>query len=96
MARLIWSPRAADDLEDLVEFIAKDSDTYARSFARRILAAAKAIPRHPLIGRIVPEMENPKIRERIVGNYRLVYRVTADTLEIVTILHGARRLPTDI
>ncbi len=43
MAQLRWSPRAAQDLEDICGYIARDSETYARLFAPRIIAGA-AIP----------------------------------------------------
>jgi plasmid stabilization system protein ParE len=36
----------------------------------------------------------PTIHEVIQGNYRIVYRVTTDRLEILAIVHGARELPT--
>jgi plasmid stabilization system protein ParE len=42
----------------------------------------------------VPELARPTIREVIQGNYRIVYRVTTDRLEILAIVHGARDFPT--
>ncbi|GAG86026.1 unnamed protein product [marine sediment metagenome] len=37
-------------------------------------------------------METPELRERILGNYRIIYRLKKDAVEIVTIIHGARLL----
>ena len=41
-------------------------------------------------GRIVPELEDPSIREVFIGNYRLLYEVAPAEVSILAILHGAR------
>ncbi len=92
MARLIWSPRAADDLESICEYIAKDSPQYAKTVAALIVNTLEGIPQFPKAGRVVPEIQDRDVRERIVGNFRVVYRIREDTVEVVTIIHGARLL----
>jgi toxin ParE1/3/4 len=90
--RLIWSPRAASQLEGICEYIARDSRQYAAIFAQQVLQLVRALPSFPKAGRIVPEYNNPQLREKIHGNYRLVYRVKeqASLIEIVAICHSAR------
>jgi plasmid stabilization system protein ParE len=44
MARLIWSPRAVADLEDICDDIARSSDRYARVFAEQVVALIESIP----------------------------------------------------
>ena len=45
----------------------------------------------PRCGRIVPELDDPRFREVIYGNYRIVYRIIgADDIEILAVIHGAR------
>jgi plasmid stabilization system protein ParE len=92
MARLIWSPQSAEDLDEICKFIAKDSEEYARMVARRIYAAARSAADFPQGGRVVPDFENPNLREKIVGNYRVVYRIHPGAVEIATVIHGARLL----
>jgi plasmid stabilization system protein ParE len=92
MDRLIWSPQAASDLQGICEFIGRDSPVYARLQAQRILSVVESLPRFPRSGRMVPEIDDPLLRERIVGPYRVIYRLKTDAIEIVTVLHGARRL----
>lgn len=41
-------------------------------------------------GRVVPELNNPSIRETFVFRYRLMYRVDDTTVVVVAFLHGAR------
>jgi plasmid stabilization system protein ParE len=42
------------------------------------------------MGRVVPELEDQKIRERLVYSYRVVYQVQATRILIVAVIHGAR------
>ena len=46
----------------------------------------------PEAGRIIPEYNDSKLRERICGNYRIVYRLKNDTVEIAAVCHGSRLL----
>jgi len=92
MAEVRWTPQAADDLEALTEFIAKDSSHYASLFAINVFKAVERLVRFPESGRIVPEKNDPKVREVILGNYRIVYRLRPTTVELLTIHHAARPL----
>ncbi len=87
-----WSPEATEDLESIAEYIARDSEFYARSVVSKILAVSREISEHPMIGRIVPEIDEKEIRERFVYSYRLVYRIQNSTITIVAIIHGKRLL----
>ncbi|NQU23500.1 MAG: type II toxin-antitoxin system RelE/ParE family toxin [Candidatus Nealsonbacteria bacterium] len=93
MVKLIWSRRALKDLDNACEYIARDSQKYAYLFAERVVALVESIPRYPLLGAVVPEYAQEDLRERLFQNYRIVYRVASDRIEIVTITHGARLLP---
>ena len=85
-----WSPKAADQLEAIVEYIARDSQRYAAIFASRVLQLVKDIPAYPEAGRIVPEYSDKNLREKLHLGYRIVYRLTPQAVEIVAICHGAR------
>lgn len=87
-----WSPEATEDLESIAEYIARDSEFYARAVVSKILAASRKIPEQPLIGRVVPEISEEEIRERFVFSYRLVYRIKDSAITIVAIIHGKRLL----
>lgn len=50
---------------------------------------------HPLSGRVVPEIGHESVREIVQGNYRIVYRLRPDTIEVVTVFHGARLFRLD-
>ncbi len=90
--RVTWSPEAADDLEGIATYIARDSAAYARAIVSKVLATAKSLARFPEIGRVVPEVGDESIRERFVYSYRVIYRVEQHRVLILAIVHGKRLL----
>jgi plasmid stabilization system protein ParE len=87
-----WSPRAALNLEEICRYIARDSEYYATVFAKKVVAVVKSIPQFPKAGRVVPEYGDENLREKIFKNYRVVYRIKGELIEIVAICHGAKPL----
>ncbi|MDR6123441.1 toxin ParE1/3/4 [Bacillus sp. SLBN-46] len=92
MVELRWSESAVCDLEEICNYIANDSEEYAKSFARRIIDMIETIAAFPYSGRIVPEFNEEKIREKIFLNYRIIYLINTDKMAIVRIIHNARNL----
>jgi addiction module RelE/StbE family toxin len=92
MARIRWTPQAAEDLETIADYIAHDSPHYARLFVLKIISAKNRLEQFPEIGRIVPECNDPAIRELILGSYRVVYRLKNGSVETLTVYHSARLL----
>lgn len=92
-----WLLAAVSDLEEIGEFISRDSPTYATVVIRKLYSAAMDLASFPRMGRRVPEWDDDRYRERIVYYYRLIYRmIGADRVEILTFIHGARQLPESI
>ena len=87
-----WSPEATEDLELIAEYIARDSEFYARAVVTEILSVSRNIREFPLIGRVVPEICDENIRERFIYSYRLVYRVEPERILVVAVIHGKRLL----
>lgn len=93
MAHLvIWSRRAADDLAAVAEYIAQDSEVYASAVVRNILRKAQVLDEFPLIGRVVPEFFDESIREIFAYSYRIIYKVTSESVEIAAVVHAKREL----
>ena len=91
--RIKWTDPALDDLEGIQAYIAKDSAYYARQFIERIFGATKKLENFPEIGRHVPEAEERNdVRELIFQGYRIIYLAQADTVSIITVIHGSRDL----
>jgi len=92
MAEVRWTHQAAADLEAITSFIAADSRSYAILFAIDALAVVERLSDFPFSGRVLPELGDPAIREILFGNYRIVYRVKCDLVELLMVYHGARLL----
>jgi addiction module RelE/StbE family toxin len=92
MAEVRWTVQAVDDLDAIARFIEADSPHYASLFVIDVLDAAERLRQFPLSGRVVPEAGSPSVREVLLGNYRLVYRVRGEMVEVLTVYHRARLL----
>jgi toxin ParE1/3/4 len=90
--RLAWSPEAIEDIEAIASYIERDSPWYARAVVSKIVETAEAIPDHPELGRIVPEIDDKSIRERFVYSYRIIYRIEQERILVATVVHGSRLL----
>jgi plasmid stabilization system protein ParE len=95
VTRVLWAPQAIQDVEAIRAHVARDSAHYADLVAGRIVAAVERLQHHPRSGRVVPELADESIREVIHGNYRIVYRLRHDIVEIATVFHGARLFRLD-
>ena len=83
-----------NDLEAIADFIAVDSAHYASLLVIDVMMAVERLTAFPLSGRILPELNDPAVREIILGNYRIAYRVRDELVEVLTVYHGARLLDT--
>ena len=95
MTRVIWAPQAIQDVEAIRAYVARDSARYADLVVERIIAAVGRLENNPRSGRIVPEVGDESVREVIHGNYRVVYRLRHEVVEIATVFHGARLFRLD-
>ena len=93
MTSVTWSPESIRDVESIRVFVAQDSPVYAELVTRRIVAAVERLYAFPESGRIVPERQDPEIREIIVAPYRVVYRLRTGAVEIATVFRGSRSFP---
>ncbi len=92
MVEIVWTNNALTDLEEIAEFIAKDSAKYARFTVDKIFNQTFILKSYPLLGRIVPELNNEQIRELITGNYRIIYEFRGSAVRVLTVHHSARDL----
>ena len=94
--RLIWNQEALEKLTEIEAFIATDNPQRAITFIDEwIDPTEERLPDKPLLGRIVPEIAHPEIREVLFKNYRIVYRIKTKTIEILTVFEGRRLLRLD-
>ena len=92
MVQIEWTERSLEDLHEIHEYIARDSKSYANLFIKKIYNTVQKLKDFPNMGRIVPEGHNPSVREVVFQNYRIVYRIIDEIIEIITVFHGSRLL----
>ncbi|MCV6626570.1 MAG: type II toxin-antitoxin system RelE/ParE family toxin [Cellvibrionaceae bacterium] len=90
--QVIWSPEALDDIDDIAEYIAKDSPLYAQSTVEQMVLASRSLSRLPMRGRRVPELNDDSYREHFIASYRMIYRVLETEVQVLAVIHGARLL----
>ena len=89
---LEWSEEALEDIESIANYIEKDSPTYAKSVISKLFEKAELLQEFSELGRKVPEMSNPQIREIFVYSYRLIYKIEHTKIVFIAVVHGRRLL----
>ena len=87
---VIWSQPARADLKHIHAFIAEDSRYYASKVVQEIKDKADSIAAFPNIGKVVPEIGNPDIRELSLYSYRILYQIDGPNLYILAVIHKRR------
>jgi toxin ParE1/3/4 len=93
MVKLIWTDQAINDLGDIGDYIAENSENYAKLTVKKLFEKPTLLKTFPQAGRVVPEKNDENIRELIEGNYRIIYEIiSTDQINILTVYHSAREL----
>ena len=86
--KIRWTNPAVEDIRAIRDFVARDSETAAISLVKKIIASPEQLTLFPKMGRVVPELGNPAVRELIVErNYRVIYHLKEPFLYILGIVH---------
>jgi plasmid stabilization system protein ParE len=91
--KVIWTPRAQQRLRKLHDYIAQDQPLNAARWIGRVLDRGDQIGNQPRSGRVVPEYRRDTIREVFEGDYRIIYRIRNQQVDVLTVRHSAQRLP---
>ena len=89
----VWSPEALDDLAALRAYIEKDNPSTAQRIALHIIHNVEILlPASPEMGR---PGRVPGTRELVIPRTPFIvhYRLQDNTIQILRVLHGARRWP---
>lgn len=92
-------PLADDDVDEIASFIAKDSAAHALRFYDAINATYQHILETPSRWTIYA-LAHPRLRDvrkrAVIGfdRYLVFYRIDADMVEVIRVIHGARDIPS--
>ena len=89
--KVAWTDEATDQLEGIYNFLARNSELYARQLVDKLVIRADALGDFPLMGRSVEGYDDSNVRELVVVPYIIVYFVARDQIEILTVLNSARK-----
>ena len=91
--KIRWTRLAVEDLNLAYEYIATENPSAARAVIARIESAVNVLRAHPEIGRS-GRVEGT--RELIISGtpFIVAYRIARNRVEILAVIHGARRWPT--
>ena len=91
MVKVVWTESALVDLDDIGEYIAKDSIRYAELTVFELFNSVDILENHPKAGVKVSEFDNELIRQIVQGNYRIVYEIINEfRIDILTVHNCAR------
>jgi toxin ParE1/3/4 len=85
-----WTQTALRDLESLHAYVSQDSEAAAARTVEKILAGLDAVERFPAMGR---KGRVAGTRELVVSPFIVTYRLKKDAIDVLAIIHGARRWP---
>ena len=91
MPVIIKRPSAKNDLVEIWDYIADDSEAQADAFIAAIDRKIQALAERPMLGRKRDELAE-SLRSFPVGRYVIFYRPLQNGVEVVRVLHGARDL----
>lgn len=92
MASINWTSQALNDVQAIGDFIARDAPAFAQVFVDKIFDTVERLESFPRSGRIVPEINQDRFREIIIGSYRVVYLLDDNTVNILTVFPASRLL----
>jgi plasmid stabilization system protein ParE len=88
---VIWTARARADLKAIHDYIARDSRENAKRVVQEIRRKADQLAEPPRVGRTVPEINDPQLREISVFSWRIIYHLREGNVFIVTLVHKRRQ-----
>ena len=87
-----WSGPALRDLEAALDYIAKDNREAADRLAEAVYIAVSRLKRFPASGRMVPELEDPNLREIIHSPFRVIDQERGNAVDLLAAIRAEQDL----
>ncbi len=93
--KILFSPKSVEDLDAIIEFYDNSnlSDKASEKVYESIISRIESLKELSNRGRIVPELWDEgisKYRELIEGHFRIIYRLSENTITIIRVLDSRR------
>lgn len=96
MAEIIWTEPALNDLDAIADYIALDDPAAARALVQRIFDHIDQLAAHPDTGSKPPELKGWSYREIVEPPCRVFYRREGETVYILYVMRGERKLRSSV
>ena len=88
--KVVWSPLAEQRALEAVDYIARDRSRTAAVWLEKLLERVSQLDQFEQRGRVLREIGIPAYREILHAPYRIIYRVDATRVVILTLRHVQR------
>ena len=78
-------------LDDALDHIAAEQPTAALRWLDEVMERVRSLERFPDLGRVIPELQRPEIREILLDRYRVPYRRDEQQITILAVVHHRRQ-----
>lgn len=92
---VIWAQTAAEDLENIILFIAENSPDTALNILKKIKGKVSTLNSFPQRGRVVPELQDHAIliyRELIIPPWRVMFRISESKVYVLSVLDSRQNV----
>ena len=93
--KIQWSPLSIDRISEISDYIAQNSPNAAKHWVHSIFDRVEQIKDFSKSGQPVPEINRKDIRQLVIANYRIIYRVDPKIVSILTVRHCRQILPDE-
>jgi plasmid stabilization system protein ParE len=93
--KVFWTEKAIERISEIAKYIAQDNPMAADRWAEKIFFKMESLSGFPKAGRKVPELDKKQYRELVFGNHRIIYRMSGETLYVLTVRHFKQVLPME-
>jgi len=93
--KIQWSPLAVEQISEIADYIDMNSPMAAEKWVYSIFDRVEQVKDFSKSGRSVPEINRKDIRELIIANYRIIYRLETRVISILTVRHSRQILPAE-
>jgi plasmid stabilization system protein ParE len=93
--RIQWAPLALERIVEIGAYIYRENPDAADRWIRRAFARVKQLENFPMSGKRNREADRDDIRELSWKNYRIIYRMDAESVSILTVRHAKQILPIE-
>lgn len=87
--RIVFTAAARNDLCTIGDYIASEAPSRADGVVQALIDRCLSLAEMPLRYPLVPRYGASGVRRAVHGSYLIFYRVNAETVDIVHVLHGA-------